>query len=89
MADEIEVAKLECSDCGSIYYAKLVERNGQWSIGEKVDPPAKGVKVRRQNMLCGDCRGKGGPADKFQNMMDRQRGGSGAMGPGNDPFGLF
>lgn len=87
MADEI--AKMTCSDCKASYYAKLVERGGRWEIGERVEKPAEGVEVRNQRMLCGDCQGKGGPGDQLENIMKRQRGGFGQMGPGNDPFGLF
>ena len=88
MSEEL-IARMECSDCKASYYAKLVERGGKWEIGERVEKPADGVEVRNQRMLCGDCKGKGGPGDQLEKIMRRQRGGYGGMGPGNDPFGLF
>ena len=79
--DYRDVARFECSDCRASYYARIVERNGRPMIGEKVPAPPAAVQVRRQRMLCGDCRGMGGPGDNLQNLLDRQRGG--------DPFGLL
>lgn len=76
-----EIAQMVCSDCGGGYFAEIVERGGRFSIGPMVDAPADPSKCRKQRMLCSSCRGKGGPGDQLQNMMDRQRGG--------DPFGLF
>lgn len=79
--DYRDVARFECSDCGASYYARIVERGGHHMIGEKVPAPPATVQVRCQRMLCGDCRGMGGPGDRLQDLLERQRGG--------DPFGLL
>lgn len=68
------IAKVECSDCGASYYAKLVENDGRWSLGEKVKPPEDPSKCRLQRMLCGDCQGRGGPGDMLNNLLRQQRG---------------
>ena len=73
MAEEL-LAKMECSDCKASYYAKLVERNGRWEIGERIAAPPEGTEVRHQRMLCGDCQGKGGPGDELERILRQQRG---------------
>ncbi len=77
-----EIAKMVCSDCGASYYAEIVGRDGRYEIGDKVAPPAKGTRVRNQRILCGNCKGLGGPGDQLEEILRRQRG-------GGDPFGLF
>lgn len=83
--DYENVAYFECSDCGTSYYAKIEEREGRFEIGKQVDAPPKGIKVRRQRMLCGGCQGKGGKGDQLNEILRRQRN----IGAGTDPFGLF
>lgn len=70
---DAEIAKFVCGDCKASYFAELVERDGQWGIGERVEAPAGEWKGRVQRMLCGDCRGKGGASDQLQNIIERQR----------------
>lgn len=79
-----DVARFECSDCEHHYYARIVERNGGFEIGSKVEPPPIGINVRRQRMLCGDCQGKGGKGDLLNDILRRQKGLQ-----ESDPFGLF
>ena len=71
--DYQDVARFECSDCGSHYYARIQERGGRFEIGQKVEEPPAHITVRRQRMLCGDCRGKGGAGDQLQNIIEEQR----------------
>lgn len=67
-----EVAKFVCGDCKASYYAEIIERNGGFEIGQRVTPE-DGKTYRTQRMLCGDCRGKGGPGDQLQKMIEDQR----------------
>lgn len=71
--DYDDVAHFVCSDCESDYYARVVTDGGLSEIGEKVDPPPEGVKVRRQRMLCGRCQGKGGMGDLLNDLLKGQR----------------
>ena len=73
MAEPTEVARMVCSDCGANYFAEIVQCGGRWEIGQRVDAPPNPDSCRRQKMLCGDCRGKGGPGDQLQNLMRQQR----------------
>lgn len=72
--DYENVALFECSDCGHSYYAKIRERSGRFEIGEWVDDPPAGIKVRKQRMLCGNCQGKGGKGDRLNEILKSQRG---------------
>ena len=71
--DYDDIARFECSDCGTSYYAEIEERHGRFDIGKRVKAPPKGIKVRRQRMLCGDCRGKGGGGDQLNEILRLQR----------------
>jgi hypothetical protein len=62
-----------CSDCGSSYFAEIVESGGSYSIGDKVPEPPEGTPCRTQRMVCGDCRGKGGAGSQLQKMIEQQR----------------
>lgn len=80
----MDIAKMVCSDCKASYYAQIVEQDGRYLIGEKVEAPKDPSKCRTQRMLCGDCQGKGGSGDQLNDILRRQRGGIG-MGD----FGRF
>lgn len=76
------IAKMVCSgkDCKTTYFAELIETNGRWEIGPKVEAPVDASKCRVQRMQCGDCRAMHGD-DLMTRLMRQQRGES-------DPFGL-
>ena len=78
----MEVMQMVCSDCEASYYAEVTGTE----IGRKVPKPEGDTKIRRQRMLCGDCRGKGGSGDNLQKLLEQQY--PERYGTRRDPFSL-